>query len=503
MLYMGHSLFCEGGAGCCDVDSCGVRSQKRRSPRWTQLLGMGVLKADAPEETIQVSGDAHVEPVSSFADFLGSCKHADKLLANIHESGFTTPTTIQQYAMPCALDGTDMYAIAPTGSGKTLAFLLPGMLLSLKAEAATKQQGPTVVVLSPTRELAAQSHRALKLLLPGTTLRGSLLCKATIAGTDFSRVDLLIATPLLLVQSIQSAKVDLSHVRLLVLDEADKVLEAGKGFIEQVDAIYAACAASSGLSTGLFSATLPPWVDEVASSVMHSPTSIMVGAKNVSSLNVEQSLLFVGQEKGKLLELRQMLAGGLAPPVLVFVSSKERAKALCRELMYEGAHVDAIHGDQSHAARAAAIANFRKGKTWVLITTDLLARGMDFLGVRAVINYDFPRTKTDYIHRVGRTGRAGRRGRAVTFFVEDDAPRLQAIADCMRRAGCPVPEWMLLLQRGRSRRSTAQHGVDEGIATESEFDRRRRERRKQLVQQSKAKKQKLAGKGIGDKHGAS
>ena len=105
------------------------------------------------------------------------------------------------------------------------------------------------------------------------------------------------------------------------------------------------------------------------------------------------------QEKGKLLELRQMLAAGLKPPVLVFVSTKERAKALCRELMYEKARVDTIHADQSHAARAAAITNFRKGKTWVLITTDLLARGMDFLGVQAVVNYDFPRTKTDYIHR--------------------------------------------------------------------------------------------------------
>lgn len=105
------------------------------------------------------------------------------------------------------------------------------------------------------------------------------------------------------------------------------------------------------------------------------------------------------QEKGKLLELRQMLAGGLKPPVLVFVATKERAKALCKELMYEKARVDAIHADQSHAAREAAVTNFRNGKTWVLITTDLLARGMDFLGVQAVVNYDFPGTKTDYIHR--------------------------------------------------------------------------------------------------------
>lgn len=117
------------------------------------------------------------------------------------------------------------------------------------------------------------------------------------------------------------------------------------------------------------------------------------------------------QEKGKLLELRQMLAKGLKPPVLVFVSTKERAKALCTELMYEKARVDAIHADQTHAARGAAVTNFRNGKTWVLITTDLLARGMDFLGVQAVVNYDFPGTKTDYIHRCGPgTARGGARG---------------------------------------------------------------------------------------------
>lgn len=130
-----------------------------------------------------------------------------------------------------------------------------------------------------------------------------------------------------------------------------------------------------------------------------------------ATADVTQQLARGVQEKGKLLELRQMLAKGLKPPVLVFVSTKERAKALCAELMYEKARVDAIHAGQSHAARAAAVTNFRNGKTWVLITTDLLARGMDFLGVQAVVNYDFPGTKTDYIHRCDLRATWVRRGR--------------------------------------------------------------------------------------------
>lgn len=185
------------------------------------------------EESVQVSGENNVNPVKDFDTFVGDIKHSKQLLRNISECGFQIPTTVQQYAMPGVRDGQDMYVIAPTGSGKTLAFLLPGaalcglliacfstfvctvtlkssssgMLLSIKERAGAQSNGPCVLVLNPTRELAAQSYRVLKLLISGTGISGSLLSKSTAAGTNFSAVDILIATPLLLVQMLRDKKV--------------------------------------------------------------------------------------------------------------------------------------------------------------------------------------------------------------------------------------------------------------------------------------------------------
>lgn len=149
----------------------------------------------------------------------------------------------------------------------------------------------------------------------------------------------------------------------------------------------------------LFSATLPEKVEEMARSVLRDPLRITVGHRNAASHDVSQRLVFVGKEEGKLLALRQLLSGGVRPPVLVFVDSKERAQALRRELLLDGFKADAIHGDQPQASRNAAVDNFRIGRTWVLVATDLVGRGMDFLGVNTVVNYDFPRGTMDYVHR--------------------------------------------------------------------------------------------------------
>ncbi|KAG2440629.1 hypothetical protein HYH02_010208 [Chlamydomonas schloesseri] len=430
---------------------------------------------------IKATGTDVPAPLKSFAELASRYKVGRRLLAALRAAGFTAPTPIQRQAIPALLEGRELLAVAPTGSGKTLAFLVPllARLKQLKAasaaaaaagqQAAAAEQWPDAVkalVVSPTHELAAQQARVLKLLLPGSGLRACLLCKATAAGTTFSKVDLLLANPLRLVTLVEAGKVDLSHCRYVVLDEADKLFELG--FMEQVDSLLAA-AQHPDVARALFSATLPERVEDLARSVQQQPLRITVGMKNAATSNVRQRLQFVGREAGKLLALRQALAdGGLRPPVLVFVGSKERAKALHRELLYDGVHVDSITAGQPQAARNAAIDNFRAGKTWVLIATDLIGRGMDFVGINTVINYDFPRTTADYVHRIGRTGRAGHTGEAITFFTEEDSPALRPIANQIRAAGGAVPDWMLALKRDK--RAAKRKHLSDRIGAAADFE---------------------------------
>ena len=306
-------------------------------------------------------------------------------------------------------------------------------MLQLKAHEAG---GVRAVVLSPTRELASQTLRVLRRLSPGKRLRGAVLTKAAAAGADFGALDILIATPLRLGRLLELGRISLARVTWLVMDEADKLFELG--FLEQIDAVVAACNAES-VRRALFSATLPEAVETLARSVMASPLRLTVGERGAAASSVAQRLLFCGNEPGKLLALRQLLrGGGLRPPAVLFVQSKERAKDLLRELAFEQrARIGAVHADMSQAKRDAAVDAFRRGDTWcvvgvhahrvhvlrtvtdsaqslhgcrVLIATDLMARGMDFVGVNTVINYDFPSSPTQYVHRVGRSGRAGRTG---------------------------------------------------------------------------------------------
>jgi ATP-dependent RNA helicase DDX52/ROK1 len=267
------------------------------------------------------------------------------------------------------------------------------------------------------------------------------LTKAT-QMNEMDKVDVLVATPLRLKSLIEKKRVSLSAVKYLVLDEADKLFEMG--FVEQVDAAAAACDGPN-VTRALFSATLPETVERLARSVMSAPMRLTVGERNAASETVRQSLVFVGQERGKPLALRQLFSAGVKPPAIVFVQSKDRAKQLARELRGDGLRLGLIHAGMSDAKRQAQVDRFRAGDTWTLVATDLMARGMDFVGVGTVINYDFPGSSHAYVHRIGRSGRAGRPGAAVTLFTEEDAERgdLRAIAHVMKNSGCDVPDWML------------------------------------------------------------
>jgi len=266
------------------------------------------------------------------------------------------------------------------------------------------------------------------------------------------KYDVVVSTPLRLVGLVDRGLLPLQEVRLLVLDEADKLLELG--FLEQVDTLLAACSHAE-VSRALFSATMLPAIESLADTVLRQPVRVVVGEKNAAAETVEQSLVFVGREDGKMLALRQMIRQGIQPPVLIFVQSKERAVQLFHELVLDGLRVEAIHADRSQAQRDAIVDQFRKGQVWVLVATELMARGMDFKGVKLVVNFDFPQTTVSYIHRIGRTGRAGMRGKAVTFFTEQDVEQLRSIANVMKASGCGVPDWMLRLQPMRKQKRKA------------------------------------------------
>jgi ATP-dependent RNA helicase DDX52/ROK1 len=329
----------------------------------------------------------------------------------------------------------------------------------------------------------------------------------------------------------------LDSIRFAVLDEADRLLDAADGkvsvskkasgvdsagsddeeasdeeddepssmdpqksgsstsqtFLAQMDVILSAVPSTA--IRALFSATVTPTVRSLAESILRNPVDLKIaspGAYGGANTDITQELMFVGREEGKLLAMRQLKErGDLKPPCIVFVQSQDRAQALFSELLYEGMYVDVIHAGRSRTARDNAVAKFRKGETWVLICTDLVARGVDFRAVNMVINYDLPVSGVTYVHRIGRTGRAGRKGKAITLFTEADFDNLRTIANVMKQSGCKVEDWMLQLRKkgGHSNKKSAAPRRAT-IDTTSTYDKKKRNKRNQIIHQSK--KQRLS-----------
>ncbi|PKU77662.1 DEAD-box ATP-dependent RNA helicase 57 [Dendrobium catenatum] len=391
---------------------------------------------------IHIFGYAVPSPLRNFDELKSRFGCKSHLLRNFFELKFKEPTPIQRQAIPILLSGRECFACAPTGSGKTLAFLIP-MLMKIKPG---HKEGVKGLIICPTRELAAQTTRECKKVAKGKKFHIKLMTKELSRCGDFQKIpcEILVSTPLRVDFAVRKRKLDLSRVEYLVLDESDKLFELG--FVEQIDSVVKACSNPS-IIRSLFSATLPDSVEELARTIMHDAVRVIVGRKNSASALVKQKLLFAGSEKGKLLALRLSFAESFNPPVLVFVQTKERAKELYKELAFDDIKADVIHADLTQEQRDDAVDDFRAGKTWVLIATDIIARGMDFKGINCVINYDFPESASAYIHRIGRSGRAGRAGEAVTLFTEEDKPFLRNIANVMKDSGCEVPAWILSLPK--------------------------------------------------------
>lgn len=413
-------------------------------------------------------------------------------MVNLKSQNFQDPTPIQSEAIPILLHNRELIACAPTGSGKTLAFVIP--LIQLLNEH-KKNHGIRGLVISPTKELATQIFNECVKLTKGKDLKVAILDKTTInklRHTNFliNKYDILISTPLRLVDSIKEELVSLATVERLIFDEADKLFE--QGFLEQTDNILASCTLPT-LKKSLFSATIHSGVEQLANSIMHWPVRVIIGHKEAANDSIEQKLTYCGTEQGKLIAVRQMIQEGeFKPPVLIFVQSVERSKALFHELMYDKLNIDVINADRTQRQRDQIIERFRNGDIWVLICTDVLARGIDFKGINLVINYDVPQSSQAYVHRIGRTGRAGRKGKAVTFYTKDDMDLVKNVVNVMKESGSKgFGEWMLDMKKlsKNDKKNFKKSQIDrKRISTVPRVIKNKRKKRSEMIEASKKRK---------------
>jgi len=340
-------------------------------------------------------------------------------LPTLAQLGYREPTAVQREAIPAVLAGGDLLVSSQTGSGKTAVFVLPG-LQRLKQPATTPGTGPRMLVLVPTRELALQVQKATHGYGAGQRLRSACLVGGLPFGAQLKQlgkaVDIVIATPGRLKDHMQRGSVSLARVELLVLDEADRMLDLG--FQEDIDAIVARVPA--GRQTLLFSATLDGVVGSLARRVTKNGKRVNVAAAPSNKLDIAQHALFADNEAHKARLLDTLLRDTDIDQALVFTATKRGAETLHRLLVAQGFASGALHGDMHQRERSWTLQRLRDRRMRVLVATDVAARGIDVPGINLVVNYDAPRQAEDYVHRIGRTGRAGRAGVAVTFLGAQD-----------------------------------------------------------------------------------
>jgi len=360
-----------------------------------------------------------------------------ELLRAVAEKGYDTPTPIQREAIPAVLAGRDVLAGAQTGTGKTAGFVLP-LLQLLSASPERRGQAPRVLVLTPTRELAAQIAdnargygRYLKIrtqvVFGGVNINPQI--SALKAGCD-----LLVATPGRLLDLQQQGAANLSRIEFLVLDEADRMLDMG--FIHDIKRVLKLLPARR--QNLLFSATYSDDIRNLAQRLLREPVSIQVTPRNTAVEIVEQCAYRVPKEHKRHL-LAHLIREGDWQQVLVFTRTKHGANRLCQQLEGAGISAAAIHGNKSQAARVKALEAFKQGRIIALVATEVAARGLDIKELPHVVNYELPNVPEDYVHRIGRTGRAGAGGAAVSLISPDEAPLLRDIERLLKRTVPVLP----------------------------------------------------------------
>lgn len=354
------------------------------------------------------------------------------LLSNIQRGGFNTATEIQQQAIPAILAGQDLMACAQTGSGKTAAFLLP-CLHQLLEENIAGQRRPRLLILTPTRELALQIHQTVRQFCRGTDL-----CYYSVTGGSpyppqiralKNDLDILIATPGRLLDHMKNGLIDLSQVKLFILDEADRMLDMG--FIGDVNQIAAATAKPR--QTLLFSATFDQAVAQIASALLTAPVRIQLAQASDQHEHIQHHIHLADDFRHKRQLLNRLLSNTDITLCVIFTATKRSATELAQQLRLEGQKCGALHGDMKQPARRQTVEMLKRRKIRCLVATDVAARGLDIHQLSHVINFDLPGIAEDYIHRVGRTGRAGAHGIAISLVGPQDWPYLASIEKLLKR----------------------------------------------------------------------
>ncbi|XP_041921229.1 probable ATP-dependent RNA helicase DDX43 isoform X2 [Alosa sapidissima] len=382
-------------------------------------------------------------PVCTFEEaFL----HYPGIMENIVRVGFTKPTPIQSQAWPIVLKGLDLIGIAQTGTGKTLAYLLPGFIhMDQQPLSRDKRDGPGMLVLTPTRELALQietecnkySYKGFKsICIYGGGDRRAQIKMVT------SGVDIVIATPGRLNDLQMNNLINLRTITYLVLDEADRMLDMG--FEPQIMKLILDIRPDR--QTVMTSATWPPGVRRLAKSYLKDPMMVYVGTLDLAAVNtVQQIVLFVQEEEKKAYVFDFIRNMEPEDKALIFVGRKANVDDLSSDLSLRGTAVQSLHGDREQCDREEALQDFRDGNVRILVATDLASRGLDVSDITHVFNFDFPRNIEEYVHRVGRTGRAGRSGVSVTLVTRDDWSKAAELINILERAGQEVPEELVLM----------------------------------------------------------
>ena len=404
-------------------------------------------------------------------------------LSALQDIGYQQPTPIQSKSIAKLLDGHDLMGVAQTGTGKTAAFALPLLQRLDQANEPVRPRQPKSLILAPTRELALQIHTELENFAKNTSLRSAVIFGGVGQNPQVRQlqkgVDVLVATPGRLLDLIGQGYVDLSMICVLVLDEADRLLDMG--FIRDVKRIVQQTPKSR--QSLLFSATMSKGVSQLARQMLRDPIRVDVSPKQPTVKKIDQRVIMV-ETPDKLEMLQALLHDESLSRAIVFTRTKHGANKVTKKLCAAGISADAIHGNKSQSARQRALADFKKGRTWVLVATDIAARGLDIEGVSHVINFELPHEPEGYVHRIGRTGRAGASGVAWSLVDPSELSRLRAVEKLIRQALARFDTALKKLDledTGRSKTETATSQADsrrEGGSSRRRHGRQRRNQRR-------------------------
>jgi len=398
-----------------------AKSVGAAKPESVEQLSVGHPPVVPPEAMIDAPTLAEAEAATigiTFAELgLGG-----PMLASLEAAGYTRPTPIQAQAVPLAMKGRDLMGLAQTGTGKTAAFTIPIIERLIGGPKRTR-----ALILTPTRELCQQVEASIRKYGTGTGLEVVSIYGGVGYDTQVAAlrggVDVIVATPGRLIDHLEKQNVVFDELEVLVLDEADRMLDMG--FAPQINKIVAAI--HPYRQTLLFSATMPPEVEALARKYLRKPVVVQVGRRSQAAVTVRHFVYPVPKHKKTELLTHLLKEMDATDSILVFTRTKHGADKVVRHIEEAGFAADALHADKSQSQRELALARFKEGKVRVLVATDIAQRGLDISGITHVVNYDVPQQAEDYVHRIGRTGRAAKEGDAFTFMCADEIGMVRTI----------------------------------------------------------------------------